>query len=199
MNNRIITDITNFIFVEDKPQKVDAIFLPGGSHPEQPEYAAELYKQGIAPILIVSGGVSVKKQKFDGVKSKTNIYSKEYKTDCEFLTDALNINGVPMSAIYGEEKSGHTRDNAFFSRKVADENGLDIKTVIIVCKAFHARRCRMLYSLAFPDTKFYVCPVVCMGITKENWYKTEQGIERVLGELARCGNQFVTDIKEYLL
>ena len=199
MNNRIITDITNFIFVEDKPQKVDAIFLPGGSHPEQPEYAAELYKQGIAPILIVSGGVSVKKQKFDGVKSKTNIYSKEYKTDCEFLTDALNINGVPMSAIYGEEKSGHTRDNAFFSRKVADENGLDIKTVIIVCKAFHARRCLMLYSLAFPDTKFYVCPVVCMGITKENWYKTEQGIERVLGELARCGNQFVTDIKEYLL
>lgn len=28
MNNRIINDITNFIFVEDKPQKVDAIFLP---------------------------------------------------------------------------------------------------------------------------------------------------------------------------
>lgn len=76
MNNRIINDITNLIFVEDQPQKVDAIFLPGGSHPEQPEYAAELYKQGIAPILIVSGGVSVKKQKFDGVKSKTDIYSK---------------------------------------------------------------------------------------------------------------------------
>ncbi len=43
MNDKIIADITNFIFVEDKPQKVDAIFLPGGSHPEQPEYAAELY------------------------------------------------------------------------------------------------------------------------------------------------------------
>ena len=199
MNNRIITDITNFIFVEDKPQKVDAIFLPGGSHPEQPEYAAELYKQAIAPILIVSGGVSVKKQKFDGVKSKTDIYSKEYKTDCEFLTDVLNINGVPMSAIYGEDKSGHTRDNAFFSRKVADENGLGIKNAIIVCKAFHARRCLMLYQMAFPDTKFYVCPVVCMGIARDNWYKTEQGIDRVLGELARCGNQFVGDIKEYLL
>ncbi len=199
MNDRIITDITNFIFVEDKPQKVDAIFLPGGSHPEQPECAAELHKQGVAPILIVSGGVSVKKQKFDGVKSKSDIYSKEYKTDCEFLTAALNINGVPKSAIYGEDKSGHTRDNSFFSRKVADENGLEIKTAIIVCKAFHARRCLMLYQMAFPDTTFYVCPVVCMGITKDNWYKTEQGIDRVLGELARCGNQFVGDIKEYLL
>lgn len=199
MNNRIINDITNFVFVEDNPQKVDAIFLPGGSHPEQPEYAAELYKQGFAPIILTSGGVSVKKQKFNGVKSKTDIYNKDYKTDCEFLTDALCINGVPMSAIYGEYKSGHTRDNAFLSRKVVDENGLKIKTAIIVCKAFHARRCLMLYQMAFPDTKFYVCPVVCMGITKDNWYKSEQGIDRVLGELSRCGNQFVGDIKEYLL
>lgn len=199
MTNRIITDISNYIFVCDEPDKVDAIFLPGGSHPEQPEYAAELYKQGIAPILIVSGGVSVKRTKFDGVKSKADICNGDYKTDCKFLTDALNINGVPKSAIYGEDKSGHTRDNAFFSKKVADENGLSIKTAIIVCKAFHARRCLMLYSLAFPDTKFYVCPVVCMEITKEDWYKTEQGIDCVLGELARCGNQFVGDIKEYLL
>ena len=30
-------------------------------------------------------------------------------------------------------------------------------------------------------------------------HKTEQGVDRVLGELARCGNQFVGDIKEYLL
>lgn len=95
MTKRTISDISDFIFVSDTPRKVDAIFLPGGSHPEQPEYAAELYKQGIAPMLIVSGGVSVKKQKFDGVKSKADIYNGDYKTDCEFLTDALNINGVP--------------------------------------------------------------------------------------------------------
>ena len=199
MNNQIITDITNFIFIKDEPRKVDAIFLPGGSHPEQPEYAAELYKNGIAPILIPSGGVSVKKGKFDGVKSKANIYNKDYKTDCEFLSDVLSVNGVPPTAIIGEDKSGHTRDNAFMSRVVVDNNNLKIRTAIIVCKSFHARRCLMLYGLAFPDTKFYVCPVNCMGITSENWYKTEQGIDRVLGELTRCGNQFVNDIKEYLL
>lgn len=199
MKNKIIQDITDFIFVEDKPKKADAIFLPGGSHPEQPEYAARLYKQGLAPLLIVSGGVSVKKQRFDGVKSKTEIYNKDYKTDCEFLTDALCINGVPASVIYGEEKSGHTRDNAFFSQKVVNENSLEIKTAMIVCKAFHARRCLLFYSLAFPNTEFYVCPVECMGITKENWHQTEQGIDRVLGELARCGNQITLDMKEQLL
>ena len=42
MNHRIITDISDYIFVSDPPEKADAIFLPGGSHPQQPEYAAEL-------------------------------------------------------------------------------------------------------------------------------------------------------------
>ena len=46
MTDRIITDISDFIFVSDKPRKIDAVFLPGSSHPEQPEYAAELYKRG---------------------------------------------------------------------------------------------------------------------------------------------------------
>ena len=199
MNNRIITDITNFIFIEDKPQKVDAIFLPGGSHPEQPEYAAELYRKGYAKWLVPSGGISVKRDKWPGVRSKADIYNGDYQSDCDFFTDVFIKNGVPSDVIVGEDKSGHTRDNAFLSRMVVYEKGIEIKTAIIVCKAFHARRCLMLYQMAFPDTKFYVCPVVCMGITKDNWYKSEQGIDRVLGELARCGNQFVGDIKEYLL
>ena len=199
MNNRIINDITNFIFVDDKPQKVDAIFLPGGSHPEQPEYAAELYRKGYAKRLIPSGGVSVKRDKWPGVRSKADVYNGNYQFDCEFLTDVFLKNGVPADAIIGENKSGHTRDKAFLSRMVVDEKGIEIKTAIIVCKAFHARRCLMFYQMAFPDTTFYVCPVVCLGITRDNWYKSEQGIDRVLGELARCGNQFVGDIKEYLL
>ena len=80
-----------------------------------------------------------------------------------------------------------------------NDNSLEIKTAMIACKAFHARRCLMLYQLAFPDTELIVCPVHCYNITKNNWYTTEQGINRVLGELSRCGNQFVPDIKAYLL
>ena len=199
MNSRTITDISDFIFVSDTPCKVDAIFLPGGSHPEQPEYAAELYRKGYAKWLIPSGGVSIKRDKWPGVRSKGDIYNGDYQSDCEFFTDVFVKNGVPADAIIGEDKSGHTRDNAFLSRKVVEENGLQIKTALIVCKAFHARRCLMLYQMAFPDIELKVCPIHCYNITKDNWYKTEQGIDRVLGELARCGNQFVGDIKEYLL
>ncbi len=198
MDNRIITDISNFIFVSDETEKADAIFLPGGSHPNQPEYAAELYHKGLAQWLIPSGGVSVKRDKWGGVRAKADIYDGDYHSDCDFFTDVLLKNGVPRSAIVGEDKSGHTRDNAFLSRKAVDEKGIEIKTAMIVCKAFHARRCLMLYQMAFPDVKIKVCPVHCFNITKENWYKTEEGTDRVLGELYRCGNQFTGDIKRYI-
>lgn len=199
MASRIITDISDFIFVEDTPEPADAIFLPGGTHAEQPEYAAALYRQGYGKWLIPSGGVSVKKERWPGVSSKADVYTGDYHTDCAIFIDVLRKNGVPASAIVGEFQSGHTRDNAFLSRQAVDEKGLVFRTALIVYKAFHARRCLMLYQLAFPEVSFKVCPVPCYNITKENWYKTEAGLHRVLGELARCGHQFVGDIENYLL
>lgn len=198
MSDRIITDIASFIFISDKPQRVDAIFLPGGSHPEQPEYAARLYHDGYAPLLIPSGGLSVKLDRWQGARAKVDVYNGDYRSDCAFFTDVLLKNGVPKQAIIAEDQSGHTRDNAFLSRRVADERGLAIQSAIIVCKSFHARRCLMLYQLAFPEAELLVCPVDCYDITKDNWHQSEYGIDRVLGELARCGNQFVGDMKDYL-
>lgn len=198
MTSKIITDITNFIFFSDPPEKSDAIFLPGGSHPAQPEYAAALYKNNFAPLLIPSGGVGVKNTKWPGVREKADLYNGTYNSDCDFFTDVLIKNGVPASAILGENKSGHTRDNAFLTRQLADEHNLTIRSAIIVCKSFHARRCLMLYQLAFTDAKLIVCPVDVYGITKENWYTFEKGTDRVLGELSRCGSQFNPDIKTYL-
>jgi len=199
MNDRIINDISNFIFISDEPEPVDAIFLPGGSHPAQPEYAAEIYKNGFAKRLIPSGGVSVKRGSFQGVREKADIYNGDYKTECEFFTDVLKKCGVPEDAVIGEDKSGSTHENASFTRRVLDEAGVKINSAIIVCKAFHARRCFIAYQTAFPDTRILVCPVHCFNITKDNWYTTEEGIDRVLGELSRCGNQFIDEIKDYLM
>lgn len=196
--NKIITDISDYIFVSDAPKKVDVIFLPGGSYSEMPEYAAELFHQGLTQYIVPSGGISIKRDKWQGVSSKAEVYTGNYNSDCEFFYDVLKKNGVPESAIFCETESQFTRDNAFLSRKVLDKNGIEVKAAMIVCKAFHARRCLMLYQMAFPETSFIVCPVHCYNITKENWFTTEKGVDRVLGELTRCGNQFVGDIKNYL-
>lgn len=78
---------------------MDAIFLPGGSHPEQPEYAVELYRKGMAEWLVPSGAISVKADKWHGVRSKADIYDGDYHSDCEFFTDVLVKNSVPITAI----------------------------------------------------------------------------------------------------
>lgn len=199
MTNRIITAITDFIFVAVAPQKADVIFIPGGSFPELPEYAARLYHKGFAPVLVPSGGLSVKLDKWPGVRSKQDIYDGDYHTDCEFYTDVLVKKGVPNEEILQENKSGFTKENAIFSRKVCDANGMIVYRGIIVCKSFHARRCQMMYQLAFPQAELLMCPVDCFDITRENWHTFEYGIDRVMGELSRCGNQMTDELKRWLL
>jgi uncharacterized SAM-binding protein YcdF (DUF218 family) len=189
----IIEDIGDFIFVEDKMEKSDVIMVVGGSHPELGKKAAELWKQQYAPVILISGGVSIKTGKFPGPKSEAEIYNKSYETEYDFFTDVLLKNGIPQSAFYGENKSSYTKENALFTHKVAKENKLNIHKAILICKSFHARRSLMFYQMAFPDVIFLVSPVPGFDISKDNWYKTDYGIQRVMGELSRCGNQFVDD------
>ncbi len=189
-----IKEITNFIFVEHKPEKCDAIMILGGSHPELAEKAANFWNDGYAPIIFAAGGVSVKTGKFPGPKSKSDIYNKDYQTEAEFFEDVLILNNVDADAIIKEDKSGTTRENAMFTAKIANDKELRINKAILICKTFHARRSLMYYQLAFPNTKFLLSCIESYEINKNNWYKNEYGIRRVLGELARCGNQFTEDM-----
>lgn len=199
---RIIDEITEFVFINDELQKSDIIFIPGGSHPELGEYAAKLYNLGYAEKIMPSGGVSIKTGKFDGVKSKHDLYYKSYITECDFLTDVLQINGVPRSAIIQENKAGYTKENAYFSKIIVDKNDLIINKAIICCKNFHARRSLMCYQFAFPNTEFFVYPIPYFDgnveITSDNWHETEKGVKRVLGEVQRYGNQFIDEFLQLI-
>jgi len=188
--NEILKAISDFIFIQDEPVKADAIMTLGGSSPEIPETAAQLWKKGFAPIVLTGGKYSITTGKFKGPSAKREIYSGEYETECDFYMDVLLRNGVPKEAVYCERESTYTKENAVFARKLTQENHLEIKKALLVCKAFHARRSLMYYQSAFPDMKFYVITFDAYGISKDNWYKTQAGAERVLGELRRCGEQF---------
>lgn len=191
---RILDDITNFIFICDDPKPSDIIFIPGSSKYEPSEKASLLYKSGLAKFLLPSGKFSCKLREFPNEKIKNNYYIGNYKSDWQFCREVLLKNNVPSNAILLEDKSTNTYENAFFSRKVTDELNMEIKSAIICCQSFHARRVLMTYTLAYPNTKFYVVPSDTQGISKDNWYKSDYGINRVLGELRKCGSYF----EEYL-
>lgn len=194
MNKRIIDDITNFIFIRDELRPSDIIFIPGGSHPALGEYAADLYKKGYAKILMPSGGVSIKTGKFGGVKSNKEKYNRNYTSECEFLADVLMKNGVPEKAILFEYAASYTKENACFSRNLADKSCIDVKRAIICCKNFHARRALLCYQFAFPQTEFIMHPVPYfegnIEIASHNWFETKNGIHRVLEEIQKIGIQF---------
>lgn len=192
---RFIDDITNFIFIEDNVEKADIIFIPGSSYPETAERAAELFLEGYAPILLPSGKYSVTRGYFPGVLSKSNIYTKGYSNEWDFLKDVLVKNGVDENCILKEDQATNTYENSIFSRKETDRLNLNIKKAIICCKSCHARRALMYYELLYPETEFIIIPVDIDGITKENWFKTEKGIDNVMNELGKCGGQFKDIVK----
>ena len=198
----LVKEIGDFIFVEDEPQKCNVIITVGGSFPQIAEKAAELYKSGFQEYVLAGGGVSVKTGVFAGVKDKKEIYSGDYKTECDFYEDVLIKNGVPQTAIVREDKSGHTRANAEFAAVVLTEEGILTEKIILVCKRFHARRCLMFFQSYFSETEILIVPADIgngeTNVTKDNWHTSSYGIKRVMGELARCGDQFTeTDINNY--
>ena len=104
-------------------------------------------------------------------------------------------NSVYETAILKEDNAENTYENAINSRKTTDEYNLNIKKAIICCKSFHARRCLMYYQFCYPQTEFIICPSETQGVNKDNWFKCDDGIDRVMGELMRCGSQFRDLIK----
>ena len=179
-----------FIFAENPPEKADIIFVPGNGFPEMAEKAAELYGQGYAPYILPSGRYSITMGKFAGVQSKKEIYDGNYETEWEFLKTVLMKNKVPEEAILREDQATFTYENAIYSRQVTDMLGIEVKTAILCCKTYHARRSLMYYRLLYPDARILVCPACPDGITRENWRETEVGVEAVTGEIDRIVKQF---------
>ncbi|MBZ9635221.1 YdcF family protein [Clostridium sp. FP1] len=192
---KTIDDITNFIFLESNPKKADIIFIPGGSYAELAENATVLWKSGYAPLILPSGKYSVKRGHFPNPSSKAEKYNGTYNTEWDFLRDVLIENGVDENPILKEEDAQFTYENVFKSREITDKLNLHINKAIICCKSFHARRCYMYYKWAYPDTELIICPSVVQGINRDTWFTTENGVERVMGELMRCGSQ----LKDYIM
>lgn len=182
--------LTDFIFVEDAPEKADVLFVPGGAYGEIAEHAARLYRQGYVPRILVSGKYSITEGRFAGAKSPASYRKYSYRTECEFLSDILLKNGVPPEAILQEEEATFTYENAIKSRALTDSLGLSVRTAIISCQAYHARRCLLYFSLLYPDTRFLICPAVTRGISRDTWMLDPEKIDLVLGEVERCGSQF---------
>jgi len=186
-----LTDVEDFIFIEDEMREADVIFLPGNRYPDMAEEAAALYGQGLAPVVIPSGRWYIGGERFEGPLKKGEIYDERYETECDFLRDVLMKNGVPDEAILCEREASFTYQNAINTRKLTDARGMTFRRAILCANTIHARRAGMYYRLLYPETEILIRPVPAQGITRENWLSRGDYAEAVLSEFGRIGGQFL--------
>lgn len=190
MNKRAIQDITSFIFLEDTPLCGDVILIPGTSKSAITERAAELYHRGYAPWVLPSGLYSSSLGRFASENIDNPRYAGEFDTDFAYCRHILLENGVPETAILREDRATNSMENAMYSARVLQEREIAVRRAIICCQAFHARRAFLSYACHLGDAELLVVPTATQGITREDWYKTEKGFRKVMGEVTKCGAYF---------
>ena len=118
--------------IESGPVKGDALVVLGGEG-GRAERAAELYRQGVAPAIVVTG------------------YG-----DCLRNVQLLERSGVPATAILAEPSALSTLENA--TKSVPLLRALRAHRVILVTTWFHSRRSLACFEHTAPDMQFFSRP-----------------------------------------
>jgi uncharacterized SAM-binding protein YcdF (DUF218 family) len=118
--------------IDSGDTRADALIVLGGGD-GRAERAAELFQQGAAPRVLVTGS-----------------------GDCKTNVQVLEKNGVPASAIIPEPKALTTLENAKFSIPLLHQIGA--RRVVIVTSWFHSRRALACFRHFAPDIIFYSRP-----------------------------------------
>lgn len=141
---RIIWD---YHHVNQPLEKADVLLVLGSHDLRVPEYAAKLYAEGYAALVVVSGGIA---HNDDLLKTGWN------KTEAEMFKDVLIGDGVPADKILLESEAKNTGDNFTLSRKVLDDARVDFQSAIVVTKPYMERRAFATGMKQWPDKKMIV-------------------------------------------
>ena len=121
--------VYNFLADAPSAQEKADIILAAGSHDlRAAEHAAQLYLNGIAPLIVCAGGYG---QMTEGVFAKP---------EGELFAERCMVLGVPEKDIVIENRSANTGENFAFSRKLLSEKGIFPQSGIVTCKPYMAKR-----------------------------------------------------------
>jgi len=127
-----------------QPVPSDCILALGSHDTRVAEAAAQLYLEGLAPLLIFSGGLG----------NLTLGVWDEPEAD-KFAAIAIKM-GVPEKDIIIENQSTNTGENIIFTQQALKERGLAPKTFIVVQKPYMERRSYATFKKRWPEKEFVV-------------------------------------------
>ena len=151
------------------PEHADFAFVFGTYHPDPGSIAANLWKSGIVPRVILTGG--------------QNRLTGEIEANRHL--EILLQSGVPRDRIVVEAESTNTRENVVFAlrelAKCHDPEG--IQSLVVVAKWYHSRRAMMTLRRYLPaGVRYFATTYEVDGITRSDWWLTEEGRRRITKE-----------------
>jgi uncharacterized SAM-binding protein YcdF (DUF218 family) len=146
-------------------------------------YAARLYHQKKAPIILLSGG--------------SISWEARGSSPAKEMAEILILLGVPQEDMWLELESQNTYENALYSHKILEEKG--IKRIILVTSAMHMPRSAALFE--HQGVKVIPAPTD-FTVTEKVWNDlSEGGIEKKIISIFPSASYLsltTTVLKEYL-
>jgi uncharacterized SAM-binding protein YcdF (DUF218 family) len=167
-------EISDLLFARDEPIPADLIMVFAAATEEdlirRTRHGVDLYQQGYAPRLLVSGGGTLALTHPEAVR----------------MGDLARRLGVPEGDLLVDSRSSNTFANARYSVELLREHGLldELKTVILVSSEWHMRRVLLTVKATFPPGLCLVCSPTSEGCVRETWAASETCRAEILQELS---------------
>jgi uncharacterized SAM-binding protein YcdF (DUF218 family) len=150
------------------PVRADAILTLGSFDVQAAVHAASLWKRGLAPVIVMSGGLAHRGGLLDTGWSRTEAW---------VFAEAARMEGVPEQAILLEEEAQNTADNFVLGRAVAERAGLKARKLLVVAKPYMTRRGFATGRKAWPEAELVM---QCEEIGVADYFAREADPERTL-------------------
>jgi uncharacterized SAM-binding protein YcdF (DUF218 family) len=136
--------IWDYLCLRQTPQKADCIVGFGNFNTDIAVRAAQLYRQGLAPKVLFTGGLGRNTQ---GLLPEPEAV--------RFARVAME-QGVPAEDILLEDQSTNTAENIRFTRRLLEEKGLPHGRILGVHQPFMERRIQAAMGVYWPELDFSV-------------------------------------------
>ena len=136
--------IWDYLCLRQIPEKVDVIVGFGNFNTDIARRAAELYRQGLAPKILFTGGLGRNTQ---GLLPEPEAV--------RFARVAMEC-GVPEADILIEDRSTNTRENIEFTRSLLEHRGICHGRILGVHQPFMERRIKAAMGVYWPEPDFSV-------------------------------------------
>ena len=164
----ILTGVADVLIVSDNLQPADVIVLLNSEVNTRPFRTSQLFKQGLAPVILIARS-----------ESTPTVDLGLLPNDTDISVAVMEKLGVPADKIIILPFPGgvtSTFDEAAALHQYVLTH--QVRTFLLVTSAFHTRRAKWIFEreLAGMPVKLEMVAVPYQGFDQTNWWKNETGL-----------------------